>query len=455
MVMFVSLAAAALPAISVDAQTYTPIYSFTGSNDSAVPVGTPAQGRDGRLWGTTLGSSDLSGTAFALTTTGRESQIYSFGYEDSMLFSGPALVLGTDGNYYGTTAAGGANGLGVLFRLSSAGVYTDLHDFEGGSDGAYPSSAPVQASDLNLYGTTYGTSGSTVYRYETNGTYTTILNLTPEQGEYVSAPLIQGSDGKLYGTAPVNAEGFTNCGSIFKITTSGEVLWTYSFPCGKGGAGPEGPLLQASDGNFYGTTSAGGSTNSWGTIFRLTQNGKVSILYAFPNNTLEGGRPLTGLTQGTDGNLYGATLEGGGQNESGILFQMTLSGTYTVLHRFGSGGATPSSGVLQDTNGTFYGTTYAGGRYGDGTVYSLNMGLGQFTTFVQPTAAVGGTAQILGQGLTGTTSVTFNGLAATSFTVITDTYMTAVVPSGATTGKVVVTTPGGALTSNVNFRIIN
>jgi uncharacterized repeat protein (TIGR03803 family) len=134
---------------------------------------------------------------------------------------------------------------------------------------------------------------------------------------------------------------------------------------------------------------------------------------------------------------------------------MTLSGTYTVLHRFGSGGATPSSGVLQDTNGTFYGTTYAGGRYGDGTVYSLNMGLGQFTTFVQPTAAVGGTAQILGQGLTGTTSVTFNGLAATSFTVITDTYMTAVVPSGATTGKVVVTTPGGALTSNVNFRITN
>ncbi len=109
---------------------------------------------------------------------------------------------------------------------------------------------------------------------------------------------------------------------------------------------------------------------------------------------------------------------------------------------------------MQDTNGIFYGTTYAGGRYGYGTAYSLNMGLGPFVAFVQATGRAGSSAQILCQNLTGTTSVTFNGVPATSFTVKSATYMTAVVPSGATTGPVVVTAPGGTLTSNVSFRVI-
>jgi uncharacterized repeat protein (TIGR03803 family) len=109
---------------------------------------------------------------------------------------------------------------------------------------------------------------------------------------------------------------------------------------------------------------------------------------------------------------------------------------------------------MQDTSGKFYGTTNLGGKSGNGTIYSLNMGLGSFITFVRPNGAIGGTAQILGQGLTGATGVTFNGIAATSLKVVNDTYMTAVVPSGATTGPVVVTTPGGTLTSNVSFRIL-
>ncbi len=112
------------------------------------------------------------------------------------------------------------------------------------------------------------------------------------------------------------------------------------------------------------------------------------------------------------------------------------------------------AGLAQHTDGTFFGTTGKGGSYNYGTDYSLNMGLGPFITFVQRTGRVGQTAQILGQGLTGTTAVSFNGIAATSFNVVTDTFMTAVVPSGATTGAVVVTTPGGTLTSNKNFRVI-
>lgn len=266
------------------------------------------------------------------------------------------------------------------------------------------------------------------------------------------APLTQGSDGNLYGTASGGGNSNGPCGTIFKLSTAGEMLWTYAFPCGRGGAIPYAPLLQASDGNFYGTTTSGGQDGGVqpGAVFKLKPNGNVAILYAFKNGT-DGAGPTGVLAQGTDGNLYGTTLG----DEGGTLFRLTLSGVHTILYHFGTRGNQPYAGLVQDTNGVFYGTTYAGGRSGDGSVYSLDMGLGPFVSFVQPTGASGGTAQILAQGLTGTTIVTFNGVAATGFKVVNDTYMTAVVPAGATTGKVAVTTPSGVLTSNINFRVLN
>ena len=127
---------------------------------------------------------------------------------------------------------------------------------------------------------------------------------------------------------------------------------------------------------------------------------------------------------------------------------------HSILHYFNVAGNFPFAPPTQDTNGKFYGTTYQGGRYGYGTVYSLDMGLGPFVSFVLPAGRVGQQVQILGQGLTGTTSVSFGGVPATSFNVLRDTYMTAVVPSGAATGPVVVTTPTGSLTSNVSFRVL-
>jgi uncharacterized repeat protein (TIGR03803 family) len=218
---------------------------------------------------------------------------------------------------------------------------------------------------------------------------------------------------------------------------------------------PNAGLLQASDGNFYGTTFEGGHGIGCGTVFKLNQAGNVSPVYAF-KDAADGCNPEAGLVQGTDGNLYGTTPYGGkgGNGGDGTLFQLTTHGVHTILYNFGTTGYRPLAAPMQDTNGTFYGTTELGGRSGYGTVYSLNMGLGPFVTFVRPNGAVGGTAQILGQGLTGATGVTFNGIAATSFKVATDTFMTAVVPAGATTGKVVVTTPGGTLTSNVTFRVL-
>ncbi len=449
-----AMAIAVLAPLSVDGQTVTNLYSFTGSSSSGNPgFGTLVQGRNGKLYGTTFGPSGTNGAIFAVTTTGRASQPYTFGSDGGNPWAG--LILGADGNYYGTTSAGGAAGNGVLFKVSPTGVYTDLHDFAGGSDGASPFSAPMQASDSNFYGTTYGTNGaSTIYRYQTNGTFTTIYNFDVAHGQGVVAPLIQGTDGNLYGSASTGGNQALGCGTLFKLSTSGQILWTYVFPCGQGGASPDGAMLQASDGNYYGTTSGGGEGGVQpGTVFRLDQNGNVKILYAFKNLT-DGAAPTGGLTQGTDGSLYGTTSQGGGKSACGNLFQISLGGVHKILYYFGGAGRVPFAGVMQDTNGTFYGTTYEGGRSGFGTVYSLNMGLGPFVTFVQPTGAAGSGAQILGQGLTGTTSVTFNGVPATSFTVVNDTYMTAIVPSGATTGKVVVTTPGGPLTSNVNFRIL-
>ena len=157
--------------------------------------------------------------------------------------------------------------------------------------------------------------------------------------------------------------------------------------------------------------------------------------------------------QATDGYLYGTTAYGGA-DDFGTIFKISTRGKYQQLYSFSSTtGENPVAAPLQHTSGLFYGSTEYGGTYGYGVIYSLGMGLGPFITFVRANGKVGQKAQILGQGLTGTTSVTFNGLPASSFTVVSDTYMTAVVPSGATSGTVTVKTPSGMLISNKTFRV--
>jgi uncharacterized repeat protein (TIGR03803 family) len=237
------------------------------------------------------------------------------------------------------------------------------------------------------------------------------------------------------------------------VSQSGTLRHTFSFNCTSDGEVAYPPIVQASDGNFYGTTLQAGSTSSGGTIYELSTTGLFSVLYDFGSDTTAGETPTAGLTQATDGNLYGSTTAGG-EFGVGTIFQLTPDHSYTAIYNFAnSGDGSNSSTLMQHTNGKLYGTTTYGGAFGLGTVYSLDMGLGPFVTFVRPTGKVGQTAQILGQGLTGSTGVTFNGVPATSFSVMSDTYMTAVVPPGATTGPVVVTTPSGPLTSNVSFRI--
>jgi uncharacterized repeat protein (TIGR03803 family) len=432
------------------AQTVAVVHSFDGSNASQGPEGTPAQGRDGKLYGTAYGLT--SGAIFRLATNGPLNQLFALNGTDGANPSS-GVTLGSDGNFYGATIFGGSAGEGVFFKVTPGGTYTVLHEFAGGADGGIPEGPPIQASDGNLYGTTHGQPGaSTVYKYTKAGVYSIVCTFTGPQGLALAGPLLQGTDGNLYGTAIQG--GAHNAGTVFKMSTAGTVLSFYSFnSTGKGGYYPTGGLIQAADGSFYGLTGAGGAYG-FGTLFKLTPRVAVSTLYSFQGGPGDGAYPNLGLVQGTDGNLYGTTVSGGA-NGYGILFQISTSGAYRQLYSFQAAtGEVPLTALLQDTNGEFYGTAGGGGTNGYGTIFSLDMGLGPFVTFVVPVGRTGQAAQILGQGLTGTTGVTFNGVAATSFKVLADTYMTAVVPSGATTGPVVVTTPTGALTSNRNLRII-
>jgi len=215
--------------------------------------------------------------------------------------------------------------------------------------------------------------------------------------------------------------------------------------------------MQAADGNIYGTTQVGGK-HGGGTIFKIdAATGLFATVYSFGSTPNDGLQPFSGLTQGTDGSLYGTTVIGG-KAGAGSIFKLSSSGVYSQLYSFptlpGVTQQQPQAAPVQSTTGTFYGVTSSGGTNGVGSVYTLNMGLGPFVAFVRSHGKVGATVQILGlgQGMTGSSSVTFNGLPA-SFSVVSDTYMTAVVPTGATTGPVVVTTPGGTLSSNASFQV--
>ena len=422
-------------ATRLSAQTVTDLYSFTSNGSSQYPAYmTPAQGRNGEIYGTASGLT--YGSVLSLQTAGAETTTLAFDYTDG---SNP---------YAGLTL------LGVLFKITPGGVYTVLHDFLGAADGGFPRAAPIQASDGNFYGTTEngsGYMGATVYKYApSSNTFTTIYSFSEATDYAIVAALIQGSNGNLYGTG---YNGSNNCGAIFELTTSGVLVMQYNFSC-TGGTNPAGPLLQASDGNFYGTTY-GGSGNIAGTVFKMTPKGQVSFLHTFALDGTGGWEPGGGLVEGTDGNLYGSTRQGGNRGDIGTVYQITKSGVFTELYSFPRPvGEYPEGALLQHTNGLFYGTAYEGGAYGYGSVYTLDMGLGPFIAFVRPTGGKGGQSQILGQGFTGATSVTFNGVEATSFQIVSDTFLTAVVPAGATTGPVVVTTPSGALTSNRNFTVV-
>jgi len=440
------------------AQTVSTLYSFVGGKTSGEYPWyvTLVQGTNGQLYGTTYGGGASGfGTFFEVTTSGTFTLLHSFagGTTDGANPTG-GLTLGTDGNFYGTTQQAGANSQGIVFKITPAGVITVLHNFESVTDGAFPWGPPIEGADGNFYGTASGGKGGDglVYKITSTGTYTTIYTFTATYGTYPIAPPTQGTDGNLY--IPVSLGGTDECGTIVKITTAGVLQGSYDFPCGAGGAFPIGPLVQAANGNFYSTTQDGG-TNGEGTIYQLTTGLAVTVLHSFGATFGDGEYPGAGLLLANDGNYYGSAAEGGTYDD-GILFNTSTSGTYTDLYSFNNTvnlmQMSPLSPPVQYTNGTLYGVTEFGGADDEGTVYSLNMGLPAFVNSPLFTGKQGGNVLILGQHLTETSKVTFNGVPA-NFSVKSDTHMSATVPAGATTGYIEVTTGSGVVKSRKIFRV--
>jgi uncharacterized repeat protein (TIGR03803 family) len=455
------LVLSAAAAATSPAQTFTTLVNFDGYNGFQPEFGSLIQGPDGNLYGTTpVGGANQYGTIFQLTPSGTVTTLYGFDFTDG--YGPTGLVLAKDGEFYGTTTAGGLNGNGTFFRFSG-GVLTVLYNLKV-TDGADNYGSLIQGTDGSFYGITtnggadgYGTAFKITLAKQT--TFTTLHAFELTDGAFPFGGLVQGTDGNFYGTTfEGGADGFCDngsnrgCGTIFRITPAGVLTTLHEFRINDG-ASPYAGLIQASDGNFYGTTANGGANGDYGTVFRMTPAGKLTTLYSF--GSTGGNYPRGPLMQGTDGNFYGTTA--GVFNvcgdSCGSVFEITPQGVMTPLHLFDyTDGAYSVAGLVQATNGTFYGTTSAGGADKAGTVFSEAVGLGPFVEMLPTSGSVGSRVWILGTNLTGTTSVTFNGTAAV-FTIRSNTEIVATVPAGAITGPVEVVTPGGTLTSSVPFRV--
>jgi uncharacterized repeat protein (TIGR03803 family) len=288
-----------------------------------------------------------------------------------------ALVQGSDGNFYGTTLLGGAHLKGTVFKIDATGSLTTLHSFSGSpGDGAVPFAGLVQGSDGNFYGTTASGGAffqGTVFRMTPSGAITVLhsFNSFFSEGAVPFAELVQGSDGNFYGTTASGGEHFQ--GTVFRITPAGGITVLHSFSGypSEGGV-PFAGLVQGSDGNLYGTTALGGA-HFKGTVFKIDATGSLTTLHSFSGSPNDGANPVAGLVQGSDGNFYGTTAFGGAQVK-GTVFNIDATGSLTTLHSFSGSpgeGAVPFAGLVQGSDGNFYGTTALGGAHGEGTVFKL------------------------------------------------------------------------------------
>ena len=431
---------------------FTSLASFDGPNGNEPFYISLIQGTDGAFYGTTrYGGASNRGTIFRITAEGTLTTLYSFGGSDGE-YPIASLLQGVDGDLYGTTDLGGANGHGTVFKITLAGKLTMLYNFcsrTNCADGATPFAGLVQTADGTFYGTTAeggANNVGTVFRITSGGALTTLHNFDGSGGSYPYAQLVQSSNGSFYGTTFQG--GANNDGTVFKITAGGRLTSLHSFD-GTDGEEPVEALVQATDGDFYGTTKGGGA-HYLGTVFKITSGGTLTTLYTFDGDG-NGEFPYDGLVQATDGDLYGTT--GGAARGDGSIFKITTAGKLTTLYAFdGKDGDAPLGGLLQATNGTFYGTTNGGGADGDGTVFSVAVGLGPFVETLPSSGKVGTAVIILGDNLTGASGVTFHGTPA-NFQVVSNSEITTKVPNGATSGKVKVKLPSGTLLSNVIFRV--
>jgi uncharacterized repeat protein (TIGR03803 family) len=372
-------------AIVSPAQTFTVVKRFNGTNGSG-PAGRLIQGTDGNFYGTTYGGGTSGhGTVFRMTPAGIVKTLYSFcrfsGCTDGENPLG-GVVQGSDGAFYGTTHIGGS-GSGTVFKVTKKGVLTTLYSFcslASCADGELPEGSLTIGANGNFYGTTEGggaASNGTVFKISRTGVFTTLHSFCgfsgcPE-GAYPYAGLALGTDGNFYGTT--HGSGANNWGTVFRITPGGTLTNLYNFcpaaNCPDGGY-PQSGLVEGKDLNFYGTTSAGGtSTNcadGCGTIFRITPLGVLTTLHSFAKS--DGAIPQGEMAPATDGDFYGTTE--GASFGNGSVFRISSAGAFTNIRSLSrSDGIHPIAGLMQASNGNIYGSGSSGGTRQNGTIFSV------------------------------------------------------------------------------------
>jgi len=375
----------AVTAIASPAQTFTRLASFDSANGANPQLMSLVQGTDGNFYGTTPYGGGLGvGEVFEVTSGGAVTELTTFGGTTAG-YPLSGVIQASDGNLYGTTWQGGASNTGTVFELTTGGTLTILYSFcsqTNCADGDDPYAPLLQAADKNFYGTTLngGTKGyGTVFEITSAGTLTTLHSFRYSDGASPTAGLIQAKNGSFYGTTLYG--GSKAAGTVFEISAAGKLKTLHSFGSAGDGAHPYLGLVQATNGKFYGTTHDGGA-HGQGTVFQITAAGTLTTLYSFcsQKKCADGANPYASVIQASDGNFYGTT-SAGGSHQQGTIFEITAAGKLTTLHSFCAktnctDGANPWGGLIQATSGIFYGTTAEGGYYGDGTVFSLSVGLG-------------------------------------------------------------------------------
>jgi len=359
----------------------TVLHSFAGI-EGVYPGESVARDEAGNLYGiTTMGGTggcqnlfNGCGVVFKLDPAGHETVLYNFTGGADGAYPQYGVVRDAAGNLYGTTSAGGAGGLGIVFKVDTAGHETVLHTFTGKGDGSYPNYLMLDGGYL------YGTAGcggvgdpcswGTVYKLDLAGSYTVLYAFQGgADGRGPIGGVVRDANGNLYGTTEFG--GTADQGLIFKIDPAGHETALHNFAGGAAGANPAGNLLRDAAGNLYGITVDGGTNDGDGLVFELDSAGNYTVLQIFTGTN--GDFPETGVISDPAGNLYGTTVEGGGAN-LGVVFKLDTSGQETVLYSFPSGvdGVNPESAVALDAAGNIYGTTYQGGSNNLGVVYKVD-----------------------------------------------------------------------------------
>jgi uncharacterized repeat protein (TIGR03803 family) len=378
--------------------------------------------------------------AFSVTTQGSQTVLATFqnGYNFPSL-----LVSGPNGRLYSTIEPGSA--LANVFSVPMV----------PGSVHGYPAQTITPELTQNLPDGMLlglGPDGSYVWHIVQCDLQGVVTSIAPVASNLILENAIYASDGNYYAVAEAMVPGPPGAGYVLRVTPAGSVTTLYTFPnyTFTGGTYTWAPLLQASDGNLYGGTATGGA-NGTGTIYRLTLGGQFTLLYSFGKSKYP--RNIQNLVEASDGNLYGATETSDG---GGLLFRVSKSGQYAVVYNMTSptGDGLCPCWLVQGSDGIIYGIAHAGGSIGDGAVFALDAGLAKPTpstqSFFPHSGSVGTNVRIWGSNLL-SASVEFNGIAASTVSNSGSDYVFATVPAEATTGPITVTTPGGSITTKASF----